>query len=464
MPDLIMKHTVRKGVGDEGTIQLLHGPGGLFNTAGLENPFLSTVIKPLGIGPYLPAFPTTYTDPRYGLITEIIDNGEDEPDYVCSDAPTGTMKSGTLSSTFGRVQQATKDIDLGTISMTLNSADRTDLMMLGSLLDPVDAGSMQPSNVNEANVLNNAIKAGMVTAAFTMGLKMNRMVWQGNPANATANGGHIPFNGLDRLIKTGHVDSNTNNSLPPADSAIIDGAFGEVGVDYEIVRQLRHLMAYLENLADATVGGATFAICMRPKMWDAVSDVWSVMYVNELTAQVGAATASTLMLDASNLTAQRDALKTSQLLPIGGKVYPVILDHGVHEVDNAEDGVNVPLGKYASSIYVLPLVIGPGIPVTYWEYLDWRVAQSMLAEAGLTNAITFWTDSARFAWTADQNKLCIKMQMRTEPRIVLRTPQLAGRIDDLLYAPMTPHFRQAHTDDATYVAGGETTRSAPAKY
>ena len=102
MPDLIMKHTA----GNANAIQLLHGPGGMFNTAGLENPFLSTVVKPMGLGPYLPAFPTTYTQPYYGLVTEIVDNAEAEPDYVCDDAPTGSMKNAVLSTTFGRLQRA----------------------------------------------------------------------------------------------------------------------------------------------------------------------------------------------------------------------------------------------------------------------------------------------------------------------------------------------------------------------
>lgn len=457
MPELIMKHTA----GNTNAVQLLHGPGGLFNTAGLENPFLSTVVRPLGLGPYLPAFPSTYTDPYYGVITEIVSNAESEPDYVCDPAPTGSMKNGVLSATFGRVQQATKDIDLGAISVSLNNADRTDLMLLGNLLEPIDAGSGFPSDVNESNVLNNAIKAGMVTAAFTMAQKLNVMLWEGDPAAATTNGGHIPFNGLSKLVKTGYVDAQTGNVLPPVDSIVIDGAWTTIGVDADIVGTLRSLMAYLENLANTTVGGATFAICMRPNVWDQISDVWHTNYNDEITAQIGAATASRLVLDASQLTALRDEMKTNQLLPIGGKVYPVILDHGIHEIDAVEDAVNLAGTELSSSIYVIPLTIGPGMPVTYWEYLDWRVTQALLAESGLSNAIQFWTDSARFAWTAQQLRMCISLQMRAEPRVVLRTPQLAARIDDLIIIPSAPAFRTAHPTDAGYVAGGETTRVKP---
>lgn len=457
MRELMLKHTA----GNANEIQLLHGPGGLLNTAGLENPLLSTVVRPMGLGPYLPAFPSTATQPYYGLITEIVSGGESEPDYICDPAPTGDMKSGVLSTTFGRVQQATEDIDLGTITQTLNNADRTDLMMLGNLLDQADAGSGFPSGINESNVLNNAIKAGMVTAAFTMALKLNIMLWEGDPAAATANGGHIPFNGLSKLVKTGYTDAQTANAIPPADSAVVDGAFTTIGVDADVVGTLRRVMQYLEHLADSTVGGATFAIVMRNNMWDAVSDVWHTEYQDEITAQIGASTASRLVLDASQLVASRDALKTNQLLPINGRVYPVIIDSGIHEVDSVEDAVNLSAGEYSSPIYVIPLTIGPGIPVTYWEYLDWTVTQALLNESGFANMINFVTDGARFVWTAQQTRMCISLQMRTEPRVVLRTPQLAARIDDLIYVPTAPLFRQPHVGDAGYVAGGETTRTAP---
>ena len=361
------------------------------------------------------------------------------------------------------MQAATNVIDLATLPLSLNNADRTDLMMLGGILSPENAGVYYPSNVNDSDLLNNKIKAEMATSSYMLGLKLNRMVWQGNPSNATTHEGHLPFNGLDLLIKTGYVDSNSNNAVLAADSVIVDGAFGEVDGSYDIVGMLRKLMAHMEDLAENTVGGAEFAIAMRPKMWAAITDVWSLKYVNELTVHVSATSASRLVLDAGTLTAQRDAMKQNMLLPLGGNVYPVILDHGIKEQDNSDDAVNIPSGSYSSSIYVLPLRVGPGLPVLYWEYLDWTQAVAMASAAGITNSLIFWTDSARFIWTLDQSKLCIKLQTRTEPRIVLRTPQLAARIDDLL---VTPSFldRTPHSDEDGFVGGGETTRSAAAKY
>jgi len=457
----ILKHTAGATAN---AAMLLHGPGGLFNTAGLENPFLSSVVRPVGFGSMLPAFPTVYTDPRYGILTEIVGRGEAEPDDVCDPAPTAKMKSGTLSTAFGRVQVATATIDLGTITQTLNNADRTDLMLMGSVLDAAESGSSFPANVNESNLLNNSIQAEMVSASFLMGTKVGQMFWQGDPANATAGGGYIPFRGVSGLVKTGHVDSNTGNVLPPVDSVVLDGAWGTVGIGgtYDLVKKLRSTLNYLNNLADATLGGATFAIAMRPEMWDAVSDVWSVLYADELTGAVDASSASRWTLNADSLTASRDALRVSMQLPIGGRVYPVIADAGIKQLANADDGVNIPVGSYSSSIYILPITIGPGMPVLYWEYLDWKVTSALLAQSG-ANEEVFWTDGARFLWTMGRQKLCIDMQCRVEPRVVLRTPQLAARIDDLLVEP-DMLFRDPYADNAGYVGGGEETRSAPVKY
>lgn len=445
----------------------LHGSGGMFSTPGLENPFISTVIRPRGIGSYLPAFPTLYTNPIYSFITEIVKDGDyNIPDYICGDAQTASMKTGSITAAFGRLQAAIKTVDLGQIALVTNSSERTDVMMMGNLLPSDVAGIGYPSNVNEQNMLNNVIKGEMVTTSFMLSMMMNKMTWQGNPASASAHKGFVPFKGLDMLIKTGHVDSiDGATALPSVDSLIVDAGNADVET-YALVEQFRAILAYLEDLADGTVGGAQFAIVMRPKMWAAISDVWAQKYVNEWTSLIAAGagvgtgaateTASRVVLDAASLTAQRDALKASMMLPVGGKLYPVILDHGIKE-DNHTSVAAIPAGSHGSSVYFLPLSFGPGLPSLYWEYLDWTASYAMAAEAGLANSLIFWTDGGRFAWTMDQAKMCINAQVRTEPRLVLRTPQLAARIDKLTCK--TLHlFRQPHDGDDGYVGGGVTTR------
>jgi len=89
---------------------LLHGPGGLFNTPGLDEALISTHVRARGLGQLLPAFPSQSTNPWYGLLTGFSDDVGSEPIYPCDDAPSGYIKSGTLTARFGRVARGSQDI------------------------------------------------------------------------------------------------------------------------------------------------------------------------------------------------------------------------------------------------------------------------------------------------------------------------------------------------------------------
>jgi len=49
--------------------------------------------------------------------------------------------------------------------------------------------------------------------------------------------------------------------------------------------------------------------------------------------------------------------------------------------------------------------------------------------------------------------------MKTEQRVILRTPQLAGRIDYVMYEP-TQHLRSPYADSDYFQDGGISTRPA----
>jgi len=49
--------------------------------------------------------------------------------------------------------------------------------------------------------------------------------------------------------------------------------------------------------------------------------------------------------------------------------------------------------------------------------------------------------------------------MKTEQRIILRTPQLAGRIDYIKYTP-TQHLRSSMADSSYFMDGGVSYRPA----
>lgn len=424
----------------------LHGSGGLFAVMGLENPLLSLVLSPMGVGDFLPAFPKTVTDPRYGFLYSIDDEAGSEPDNICDDAIAADLSSATLTTAFGHVQRATKTIELATAAFTLNADDSTDLMLLGAPgtpLNPQAAGTGYPTNVTTQDMLNNLFRAQMVAASYSMQRAINTMVWQGNPASATANGGYIPFNGILNLVKTGHTDAETAGAIPKADSIVVDAAYEDLesSATFDIVKQLRSIITALDTKGMGLIGLPTYAICMRPELWDRLSDVWPIQYGGEMAAAMANDRSSTasvdIVMDANSLVAARDQMKASNTIVINGRTHLVVPDHGLPLNDNAAD-VSVPVGSWGSHIVIIPLSAG-GIPLTYWEYLDWRVSMAYL-QAIQAEGLAFWTDGGRFLWTSDQAKTCVKFQTRVRPRIVLRAPHLAARIDDITWVQSAVAF------------------------
>jgi len=432
----MFNNLVKKDVDANNVATPLHGTGGLFAQSGLESDILSLVVSPQGIGPLLPAIPSNLETPYFGFLYAIADSGDDEPDDVCGDAPTADLSSAKLTSAFGHVQRATKTIELATAQFRINSSDNVDLMLLGgpnTPLNQANAGAEYPSDVTSTDMLNNLFRAQMVVASHSMNMELNTMTWQGNPANATANGGYIPFTGLDSLIKTGYQDAVTTTAIPKADSIVVDAAYADIG-SYDIVGQLRAVFTALENRVSNLFGSAEWVLVMRPELWDKLADVWPVLYGAEMAAAISDANVS-LNMDANELVRQREAMKASKTIVINGVVRNVVTDHGILLEDSGDDA-SIPAGSWGSDIYVLPLRAG-GMAATYWEYLDYRESVALLRAVNPASD-AFWSDGGRFFWTVSEEKTCFKFQVRVRPRVILRTPHLAARVNNITWDKNAP--------------------------
>jgi len=71
-----------------------------------------------------------------------------------------------------------------------------------------------------------------------------------------------------------------------------------------------------------------------------------------------------------------------------------------------------------------------------------------------------WSDAGRFLWTTERTKWCYTLSAKVEPRIVLLTPQLAGRLDHVKYTP-AQHFREPWQDSDYFLKGGTSSRTFP---
>jgi hypothetical protein len=150
---------------------------------------------------------------------------------------------------------------------------------------------------------------------------------------------------------------------------------------------------------------------------------------------------------------------------INGRQYQVVTDDGIYEQSSGIGTCPLNPGQYASDIYMLPLSArGGSIQGTYLQHIDYRATQRETATIPGAGGQSFWvTDEGRFHWTMDKISWCYVIKGKIEPRVILRLPQLSGRITDVRYEPLQ-HFRTADQNSDYFVKGGTPERSAPEYY
>jgi hypothetical protein len=160
----------------------------------------------------------------------------------------------------------------------------------------------------------------------------------------------------------------------------------------------------------------------------------------------------------------RDDMRNNLYLIINSKRYPVILDPCIPEDNNADNGT-IPVGGFASDIYIVPFSARGGtLRTLYWEYFNYRNGPMQAVQDSRAGTF-FWSDAGVFLWhLKPPDNWCVEMICKTEPRLILRTPQLAGRLTDVAYVPLQ-HVNDVLPSQDYWVNGGVATgRPAPSPF
>jgi len=446
----ILDRLVTKTPAQWGTNTPLHGSGGIFAVPGLERDILTAHMRPYGITTLLPRIPTVFVDPRFGSVTGVTAASGSQPDHACDDAPTSYLKGCNLTARFGRIRYDTATIDMNDVMLRLNRGDFTDLILRGNLLGMT---GLTPSGLTESQILNVTTMAEMVMVGVNFERELNRQLWQG--VTTVAN----EFPGLDVQIATGQRDADTGTLCPALDSDVKNFGYDLVcGDNRDIVEYMSSMMWYLNDIAERTgLAPVKWIIAMRPGLWHELSACWPCRYnTYRCSVRDTSSIDAVPSIDAADMTAVRDAMRNGMYIDIEGVRYPVITDTGIHEM-NPADNANILPGQYASSIYAVPISIQGGFQTTYLEYVDYRQAQP---DVSLLKGMEefFWTDNGFYSWALEQIKWCYKLAAKTEDRVVLRAPHLAGRIDAVKYSPLQ-HERESDPSSSYFYDGGVSLRS-----
>lgn len=408
--------------------QKLHGPNGLFSDAALERAVVNAV--PQHIGLPLPAFPTNQTDPIYTALTGYTEVQGAEPTTKCEPGPTpGTISIANMMFTLGYKAFSSETINPDELIMRSNRGDTSDMMLLGQMWSPSGLAESPNTAASNADVLNNAFALQMNGIGRGFARWTGRTKWTGDPTGATA--GYAEFKGFDLLIATGFVDPVTTNPVPELDSEVMTYGLEDIVTGANDIYQYMSHMEYVlyEKAQRAGLLPVEWVIAMAPQVFHELTRVWPTLAYTE--GSVIVPVGSTNNVDGRALYEERLRLLTAQQLIVNGRTYRVALDDGI-----VTDTTTLP-GSLDSSIYFIPMtILGGQYPATYWEYLDYRLIGSEI-RSPITQKLRFWTDDGKYKWSVDERLGCFTVHAHMQPRLLLRTPQLAGRIDNVRITPIS---------------------------
>jgi len=162
-------------------------------------------------------------------------------------------------------------------------------------------------------------------------------------------------------------------------------------------------------------------------------------------------------VDAQDQVRFRDEMRAGRYLLIDGERVEVVTDDGIPELNGNESGA-FPRGCFSTDIYFIPMSVLGGQAVTFLEYFQYT--NPAVTEA--LGLVLGRIDGAFLTWPRQTNQ-CFVFQSKIEPRLVLRTPWLAGRLQNVVYCPVQ-HTRDAFPDEPYFADGGKTSRPGPSYY
>lgn len=446
-----------KAAGTTPTFQPGHGNGGLFSNPGLDSDLYGAFVLPnYGLASALPKFPTVFEYLIAGIVTGVTATTGSEPTGLCDDPPyAGLMKLCQQAYPLGRFSRMSRVGELDAMGKMANRGEHNDFTLRNNI------GADLPGTIGlpGGNPLASESDKMLFELAVAWARDFAPQIFTGNPASNAGAGGTRYFNGLDILINSGYIDAISTIACPAADSLI--RSFGDVQIQVDggtsIVNHITQMVyeIWLNRASQFGLTPVTGVLVMRPQLFHILTSYWPCSYLTYRCEGADNANINPVgSFDMGDAIALRDAMRAGSFLTIDGKNFPVILDDAVAET-------SIGAGVYESQIYFVPMTVLGGRPVTYIEYFNYDAPNGfMQGAADLAPGDSYRTsNNGMFAWhKKPPSNWCVQVLAKTEQRILLRTPQIAGRLTDVRYIPYV-HERDWATDGTYFVNGGSTSQA-----
>ena len=453
-------------VGNTGTFNLIHGHGSMFGgvQVGIEPEVISTLMHWRGVGNILPVIPSPYIEVFLPFVTGVEETSSTEQATECGDCISGETEACIQHMPTARICRETQDMTITRIVDRLNRGD-IDLQLLNKQMGDSPWTPNSPFSGNDLMQIATAW-ALLYELPPLFARKLTPMVYTGNPVNNVGQA-YREFNGFDRLINTGFADAFTGTTCPGLDSDLKDFNYGDVTTQnspsfYEMLEMAHYYV--LHSALSQGLDPVEHVVVMRPELWQVFSQLIPVQRVQAalMTWLANSPGNMEITFNGTEIATERDRFRELGVVPLNGRMVKVVTDDGIYESNNANDAHCDP-GEYASDVYIIPISYLGNRKATYIQHKDYRAINGEIAAAdGMIDGYYRSSPDGRFAWAVVTNGPCFKIQAYTEPRIILRVPQLAARIQNVLYVPLQ-HLKSPDQDSPYWKKGGVSTR-APASY
>jgi len=447
---------------------MIHGIGSMFGVpqVGIEPDVISAMMHWRGIGELLPREPVRTVEQFLPFITGVEATSSTEPTTECGDCISGESEACIQHFPTAKVCRETKPMTLQKAIERLNRGD-IDLNLLNDQL-----GSQSPWHPGDSWTSSGQIMQVATAWALLFELPplfmqaLSPMVYTGNPVNNNGQA-YREFRGLQLLVNTGFADAFTNTACPALDSDLKNFSYGDITTatapSFMQVLEMAHY--YVRNNARGQrLDPVTWVCVMRPELWQLASSLlpYQSIIATLMNAGFPNATNYSVNIDGASLVEERNAIRQGMVITLNGENVRVVVDDGIPESNNANNG-NLDPAQYASDVYLLPLRYLGGRPAMRIDYKDYRFINGEIeATNDLIGAFYEASPDGRFSINVVQDGRCFKIQVETEPRIILKTPQLAARIQNVMYVPHQ-HLREPDPSGHYFFKGGVSTR-APSSY
>lgn len=443
------------------TAPALHGPFqgnaaqyGLFSYPGVRPERYSALQRPRSMARILRPMASEYTEEILEIATGQTASSGTNPAGFCGNPVTvGQLKTCQQVHKFGSYIIKT---DLNAVPLIGQLRNRADVPA-----EILNAGPAENPLIPDIMFNLRDTRDVLAYELFRIGVDLERQMEQvlirGQYTGSTQQnfvGFFQEFNGLDQLIKTGYTDAVTGAVCAAADSAIIsfNAAVSSTmggGDGRNIVQAASDLYWALRDRATSVgMEGVDWAIVMRKEQFRAVVEQWACNYATYrcTSGTVG----NPFNTDTGDTNALRLEMMNGQYLLHDGIAVPVVFSEGISSPAIAN-------ATYEADMYYVPLSWN-GAPLLRLEYFDMGNQYATAYRTFVDSDDITVINNGMFIVGVRSTGLCKEYHFASRMRMILETPFLAGRIDNINYTFRAPS-REAIPGTSLYVDGGTTYRS-----